>query len=218
LTSLGLALAMHPIQFAVVQFFEGYWGNWALAQRLRSERIVRYQGIHDKWELTRIDASKELQKLSNRASVEVARQKAAVTSRSDEAARILESSLPRAKRDIMPTRLGNVFRRFEREAGRQYSLDAPYFFPHLMLLAPSDHVAYVNDQRSQFDLAIRMSLTGLLASMIAIIFSLVAWSVAADRTRTVCACIPLLQRCHRARPAIRNGREYSRGRESLYGL
>jgi hypothetical protein len=131
---------------------------------------VRYQGIHDKWELTRIDASKELQKLSNRASVEVARQKAAVTSRSDEAARILESSLPRAKRDIMPTRLGNVFRRFEREAGRQYSLDAPYFFPHLMLLAPSDHVAYVNDQRSQFDLAIRMSLTGLHASMIAIIF------------------------------------------------
>ena len=43
LVGFGLGLAIHPLQFAVVQFFEGYWGVSRPALRMRSERIMRYQ-------------------------------------------------------------------------------------------------------------------------------------------------------------------------------
>ena len=71
---------------------------------------------------------------------------------------------------IMPTRLGNVLRRYESQAGRQYSLDALQVVPHLLLIAPANHVDYINDQRSQLDLAVRMTFIALLASATALLF------------------------------------------------
>ena len=43
--SIGLGVVMHPIQFAVVQFFEGYWGTASLVQNIRSQRILHYQRL-----------------------------------------------------------------------------------------------------------------------------------------------------------------------------
>ena len=70
----------------------------------------------------------------------------------------------------MPTRLGNVLRRTESQAGSQYGLDAVIAVPHLLMIAPSGHVNYVNDQRSQLDLAVRMTFISALASATAILF------------------------------------------------
>jgi hypothetical protein len=70
----------------------------------------------------------------------------------------------------MPTRLGNVLRRAESQAGSQYGMDALQVVPHLLMVAPASHVDYVNDQRSQLDLAVRMTLMSLLASITALVF------------------------------------------------
>ena len=70
----------------------------------------------------------------------------------------------------MPTRLGNVLRRAESQAGTQYGMDALQAVPHLLMIAPTSHVDYVNDQRSQLDLAVRMTLMSVLASATALIF------------------------------------------------
>lgn len=169
LASLGVALALHPMQFAIVQFFEGYWGNSGPAQRLRIKRIITYQRLMDKLELQQIEADDQLVKLdelgvfNTHATAQSLALRAALMSLSDEAARIREASFPQAQSDAMPTRLGNVMRRFERRSGSQYELDAPLVFSHIMLVSPAEYVAYVNDQRQQLDLAIRMSFTSLIA-------------------------------------------------------
>jgi hypothetical protein len=42
--------------------------------------------------------------------------------------------------------------------------------PHILLVAPKSHVDYVSDQRSQLDLAVRMTFMSILAVMTAILF------------------------------------------------
>jgi hypothetical protein len=83
-------------------------------------------------------------------------------SRLGEADRVRDS-FPRALDHVMPTRLGNVLRRAESQAGSQYCLNAPLAVPHLLLIAPPSHVDYVNDQRSQLDLAVRMTFVSALS-------------------------------------------------------
>ncbi len=70
----------------------------------------------------------------------------------------------------MPTRLGNMLRRYESQAGSQYRMAALQVVPHLLLIAPSNQVDYVNDQRSQLDLAVRMTFISIMASATAVFF------------------------------------------------
>jgi len=42
--------------------------------------------------------------------------------------------------------------------------------PHLALVAPPEHVAYLDDQRAQLDAAVRLSLVNLLATALAVGF------------------------------------------------
>jgi hypothetical protein len=88
---------------------------------------------------------------------------------SDEAARA-RRKFPTNLDEVMPTRLGNVLRRAESRAGSQYKLDSFQAVPHLLLISPTNHVDYVNDQRSQLDLAVRMTFVSIAASVTAIIF------------------------------------------------
>jgi hypothetical protein len=168
--SIGLALLIHPIQFAVVQFFEGYWGTSPLAQAIRSQRIIYYQNLCGKLNQEIRSASLQLTnwgddpKVGTRHAI-----KTPVRSRMDEASRI-RSAFPRDLEQVMPTRLGNVLRRVEARAGRQYGMDLLQVVPHLLLIAPANHVDYVNDQRSQLDLAVRMTFISAVASATAVLF------------------------------------------------
>ena len=72
--------------------------------------------------------------------------------------------------EFMPTRLGNVLRRAESLAGSQYGIDALQAVPHLLLITPPNHIDYVNDQRWQLDLAVRMVFLSAVATGSAIIF------------------------------------------------
>lgn len=166
---IGLGIFIHPIQFAIVQFFEGYWGTQSIPQAIRYQRIVRYQrlcegldrdvdSISDKfidWEEARFSPT-----LSIRAPYR---------SKGDEATRV-RGKFPADLDEVMPTRLGNVLRRAESLAGSQYGLKALQAVPHLLLIAPANHVDYVNDQRSQLDLAVRMTFISVVAAITTIIF------------------------------------------------
>lgn len=71
---------------------------------------------------------------------------------------------------LMPTRLGNVLRRFEDQAGAAYELPAVTVIPHLALVAPPEHVAYLEEQRIQLDAAIRLALVALVAAAFSFVF------------------------------------------------
>ena len=70
-----------------------------------------------------------------------------------QALRVALRQYPDAWRRMMPTRLGNVLRRYEDKAGQQYGLDIIYIAPHLNLVALPEHREYVDDCRKGLDLA-----------------------------------------------------------------
>jgi hypothetical protein len=166
--SLALGALIHPIQFAIVQFFEGYWGSSPFAQAIRARRILRYQHVCQGLSDEQVRTQDQLANLS-RAGVRAFAVRTPLQSKLDETSRVL-NAFPRGYSKIMPTRLGNALRRSESNAGSQYGLNALQVVPQLLLIAPPGHVDYVNDQRSQLDLAVRMTFISALASATAVLF------------------------------------------------
>lgn len=161
----GLGIFIHPVQFSIVQFFEGYWGKRSISQDIRYRRIVYYQRLCRK--LNR-DVSYAKEKLDAREKDDLT-MRAPIRSKGDEADRV-RRMFPADLNEVMPTRLGNVLRRAESQAGSQYGIVALQAVPHLLLIAPANHVDYVNDQRSQLDLAVRMTFISVVAVATSIIF------------------------------------------------
>lgn len=146
LTLVGVAVgfAVHPLQFSIVQFFEGFWGASGFAEVARAARIKHHRN--------RADA------LDERAT------------EGDEEADRLSRSYPDDPTLIMPTRLGNVLRRYEILVGRQYDLKVLVVLPHVALVAEDQDVRYLDDQRAQLDLTVRLSFTALVACVISVLF------------------------------------------------
>lgn len=200
LISMALGIAVHPIQFALVQFFEGYWGTRGWAQRARAARIShhrdRYRSLLN--EHNKANAAIKQSAAEAKKSAEEAR-KAAAANQPNEAAKASEAErqaridrvgyisiadenerlaggyperikvADRLEPDnIMPTRLGNVLRKYERQTGSQYGLDAVSVIQQISFVAPPDHLSYVGDQRQLLDLSVRMSATSIVATLIAI--------------------------------------------------
>jgi hypothetical protein len=163
LFAIGLGVFIHPIQFAIVQFFEGYWGTSGPAQAFRAKRILHYQQLCDDLREKRISVRRQL------ADARTPAAETSLNSELDEGIRIRDN-FPQAIGEIMPTRLGNILRRAESQAGKQYKLKSLQIVPQLLLIAPAGHVDYVNDQRVQMDLAVRMTFLSAVASATAILF------------------------------------------------
>ncbi len=160
------ALVLHPLQFVVVQALEGYWGSSALALWLARRRIRFYLDRFDELLLVQLDAQDP--------SGEVERDRWQ-SWQVQEAARALQD-LPDSPSQVMPTRLGNVLRRYEQRAGRPYGLDAVTFAPHLGLSGAASDVSYLQDQRTQLDLAVRLTfLMALLAVVVTGLYLRTGW-------------------------------------------
>lgn len=206
LISIALGVAVHPIQFSLMQFFEGYWGTGKLAQRARVVRILhhrkRYISLHLELGLEADTKLKEADNMAEQAANEARKARSAKkTAKAEKAEKAEESAhfkpevrvtyrsiADESKRlangypvenavgnqseydNIMPTRLGNVLRRYERLAGSQYKLDAVRVIRHVALVASTQRVEYLNDQRQLLDLSVRMSATSIFGTLIAIAF------------------------------------------------
>lgn len=156
LAALVLSLVLHPLQFSTVQLFEGYWGTSSLAQKLMEERVGYHKGRY--WRLVDIlgKAAKGDSGPSSWRQLQ-------------EAGRVIER-YPKGDEYIMPTRLGNVLRRYEMLAGSNYGLDSFVAIPLIGSIAPPEQVEYLNDRRTQLDLAVRTSLAAFLACGISFVF------------------------------------------------
>lgn len=167
--SIGLGIFIHPIQFAIIQFFEGYWGTSQASQAIRCRRIIRYQRRCEDLDQDIDSINDMFMDWKEAGFTTTLGKRAPYRSRSDEAARA-RHKFPDNLDEVMPTRLGNVLRRAESRAGSQYKLNSLQAVPLLLLIAPANHVDYVNDQRSQLDLAVRMTFVSIMAAATAIIF------------------------------------------------
>lgn len=68
----------------------------------------------------------------------------------------------------MPTRFGNVLRRYEDNVGRQYGLDILRIAPHLNLVAVKEHREYVDDCRKGLDLGVRLCVLFVIATALSV--------------------------------------------------
>lgn len=169
LLTLAVAIALHPLQFAITQFFEGYWGLSRLGEAAALARIHQHRRTFTRRAEIREAAAGHLGSVPRDEAAQLHRPEDVVhVLRRDEAGRLL-AGYPEPSR-ILPTRLGNALRRGEDLAGLSYNLPAVVVTPYIALVAPPEHVAYLDDQRAQLDAAIRLSLISLLATALAVGF------------------------------------------------
>jgi hypothetical protein len=191
LASLAAGLFLHPLQFAMTQVLEGYWGHsrWAqilLRLRIRHHR-KRLEATQDK--LTAIDrclAERIAEAVRRREAARpgsIAGEPAEVQQRiilhsedghdlggllaAGEMAEHAVDRYPELDR-IMPTRLGNALRREEDRAGQQYGINAMTTAPHFTLVSTDKHVQYLRDTRQQMDTSVRLCVVSLLGTLEAV--------------------------------------------------
>jgi hypothetical protein len=156
LLALAVGLFTHPLQYATLQLLEGYWGTTFIGQSVAVARVRHHRARAYHLNQRRLDATDELeaadedelQRLQELSTDAIGDPR--VPTMVDELAyyRAMESYPPQ-RALIMPTRLGNILRRYEVMAGRKYGLDAIRLAPHLSMVGLPTHVAYLRDAREQ---------------------------------------------------------------------
>jgi hypothetical protein len=188
--ALLLGLVLHPFQFSMTQLLEGYWGRSGIGLGLARRRIMHYRravrALKDaakdaeyKW-VHAVECARTTQDRIKRESPRQRRDRNAVqlnTQAGDpmladylraQALRAALHQYPDAWRRMMPTRLGNVLRRYEDKAGKQYGLDIVRIAPHLNLVALPEHRAYVDDCRKGMDLGVRLCVLFAFATALSV--------------------------------------------------
>jgi hypothetical protein len=190
--ALLLGLVLHPFQFSMTQLLEGYWGRSGVGLRLARSRIMRYRRtvrvLHvaaneaekawagaigsaaKRHQLAQMAAQKRTKQLNMLLNAQTGDPVLADYLRA-QALRTALHQYPdqEAWRRIMPTRLGNVLRRYEEKAGRQYGLDIIPIAPHLHLVALPEHRDYVEDCRKGLDLGVRLCVLFAFATVLSVV-------------------------------------------------
>ncbi|SHM68643.1 hypothetical protein [Cryptosporangium aurantiacum] len=169
ISALVMAMALNPLQYPLIRLLEGYWGTSALAVELA---VIRTDYHRRRSRSLFSEGTSAAAKLGNPI-------RALDTSTADQEtlrAAVVFAENRRARSDypdrhrLLPTRLGNVLRRYEDAISRTYGLDPLTAVPRLAMVAGEKEVAYVENQRIQLELAVRTTLLALLASPLTVLF------------------------------------------------
>lgn len=174
LCSLVIAVVTHPLQFLAVQALEGYWGPGTLGLAMQERQIARHLRRRLQLEKSKDDANDTMRGIKGRIGLRAGDDlnwsdvieagdldpllDASVTYRASSAAL---GAYPQLHENVMPTRLGNVLRKYEAAAGGAVGLELILWANHIGMVAEPPHTTYVQDQRSAMDLAVRMTVTCL---------------------------------------------------------
>lgn len=181
--NLLVAITLHPLQFALIQAFEGFWGGSAIGRKIAVRHIMRHRNRATKLKDMAIERDAELKpEPGHPAYDETLEVQRPYANRSDASMEQVEMSFAAAEawrlyasypddpESIMPTRLGNVLRRYEILAGKRYNLGTITTVPRLLQVADTRDVAYVQNQRMQMELALRAAFLALAATVLTLLF------------------------------------------------
>jgi hypothetical protein len=169
-----IGLALQPVQFALTQLLEGYWGSGRGGRRAMTRSTTVHLRKMLVLEELADESDDELHLRDEEIGVlrDLEARTGERSSGPDQLSALLVSSVPartaaqqyRKKlsryptypEEVMPTRLGNVLRRHERFAGAAYGLD-PISVTGMLVQVVDDTLRdYHDDARSELDLATRM--------------------------------------------------------------
>jgi hypothetical protein len=161
--ALALGFVLHPIQFSFIQMLEGYWGTSHSGLALMALRIRHYR--HQRRALLKIYGDSELQ-IDEPTSAARKRWRgdylAVPLLVAHQQAGMALQEFPDDVDRIMPTRLGNVLRRYEDRAGRTYALDGIVAAPAISTVAAPERLGYLNGAREQLDAAVSVCVLSAL--------------------------------------------------------
>lgn len=150
--SAAISLTLQPLQFRLVQLFEGYWSSprlaWAFRLGVEMQRR-RFDRLADRTVAAVSD---------NELDQHLAR------ARRDEAREALLTRLP-ARDHLLPTALGNVLRAMEERAGARYGIESIAIWRRLYPVLPEKHAQTLEDEVTQLDVSIRLSATWLATAI-----------------------------------------------------
>jgi hypothetical protein len=180
-----VGMTLHPFQLAATQFLEGYWGPSSLGRTamlsrawIHLNRKNHYLGQRAIARRSLAQSREALAKTSTPNSEFPRLRIEALRARLDSVAfNTAVNRYPTEPHRIMPTNLGNMLRRHEDLAGKPLGRPALDVVPRLMYLAPPEHSAYVDDARTELDLAVRFVISWLLVTVIsfALVWPYGAW-------------------------------------------
>ena len=182
---------LQPLQFGATQLLEGYWGRTSAAKRAMRRSAEVHLKILREAQLELEDASFDIELHRRRATraaslherlhdrgnlsddlddlVEARltdRYRDSVSSFLDyqEASRVCER-YPDDPHDVMPTRLGNMLRRFERRAGASFGLEATQTTGLLAQVTDETLRNQHDDARTDLDVSVRLVLVWAITSV-----------------------------------------------------
>jgi hypothetical protein len=171
-----VAVVTHPLQFVLIQVLEGYWGSsaagLALAYRrslIQASRYDRAFGLRRKANARTHPGDDSLRLRADPAARDAAARRALMQGLTFSAASAVVSSYPDNPENILPTRLGNVLRRYETRGGQSVGLPILNWTTFIGMVADPRHTSYVQDQRQGLDLAVRMTAVGLFCATVSAI-------------------------------------------------
>jgi hypothetical protein len=170
-----IALVVHYLQVPISRLFEGYWQSIPVLRSVMSRKknyyrkqFLRYFNILDTLEETIPSLEQELQKdkqPSPQKLSDLETQKAKFNELSEKLTR--EFPPPRFQQQIMPTRLGNIYKAAELYSLDRYGIDSVVFWPRLLEVLPQTFLERLQETKIAVD-------TLLLFSLLCIVFSVTA--------------------------------------------
>lgn len=153
------SITLAPLQFRLVQWFEGYWslrpkGPGRVLAPLRPLYRLGLWRQHRRY-VRVVDAL--VVDAADHRSIAVAR-----AQRAEEDSRF---RFPDEDR-LLPTTLGNVLRAAEDRAGVRYGIDSVTLWPRLHALLPEELAAGIEDEVTQLDVSVRLVITWLTAGVV----------------------------------------------------
>ncbi len=155
---LALALLLQPFQLLLVRLLEGYWGTSKLGTALSAVFAKRHRKKRNRLQAKLDSLLKAAQHQSATGN------DPALAAEAGQLSDRIERFYPKGR--LRPTRLGNVLRAAEENAGAPYGLDVITVWPRLYAILPERTAALVDDQRNQLDIAVRFCATFGLATVV----------------------------------------------------
>ena len=180
-----IGYVLHPVQFALTQLLEGYWGTGKVGQALMARGIRHFRRVQAQLNQAHAEAVGRVQTMDTIDLEAPAGADPAV------AWLVARQQLGKALGDfpeeperVMPTRFGNVLRRHEDLAGKPYGLSGVDVIPPLTVVGDPGHNAYLAEATEQLDAAVSVFTVTALATVI------VASATLTDGWWLMCALVP----------------------------
>jgi hypothetical protein len=178
--AIAVALIGHPLQFALVQLLEGYWGASEFTCKWRARLVMNHLRRIERASRLGDEGERRLGQVPNPPSGSINEYlspaglvrdpdvaEAIVLAQAQlDACAVINGRYPEERAATLPTQLGNVLRRHELLAGAAVHLPILDWATHIGMVASPAHTKYVNDQRTQLDLAVRTAASAFLAAII----------------------------------------------------